>query len=179
MKKQIAAILLACALAGTVAAPVEASWLGKIGKILGGSGTSSSSSGQVVRHDWQPLYKTDYYTVFLDMNTYEKYGKAQDRYVNVWLRRDYTAEGSQWLGDNSNGRVKPDTITTCVYPVRYGVTYSSQDILQPRYYDVNHHLIYKGCLEDMKGDDQVGEYVPGDMNEQIRDMIFAKVGWNY
>lgn len=187
MKKQLAVALMTCALLGATAAPVEAGWWGKFVKGMGqvlqtnnhSSSSSSSSGNQMMTHNWQPLYKTQYYTVYMDMNNCEKKGEAQNRVVNTWLCRQYTAEGSQWLGETSNGKVQPDTITRCVYKVHYGVYFSQMYALSCFYYDANNHLIYKGELNDMNGDDKTGRYVPGDTNEHIRDLIFAKVGWNY
>lgn len=190
MKKQLAVALMTCALLGATAAPVEAGWWGKFVKGMGqvlqtnnhSSSSPSSSRNQMMTHNWQPLYKTQYYTVYMDMNNCEKVGEAQNRRVRTWLCREYTAEGSQWLGETSNGRVEPDVITRCVYYAYYGVYSSTRGISDsetPHYYDANNHLIYMGPLNDMNGDDKTGRYVPGDTNEHIRDLIFAKVGWNY
>lgn len=51
------------------------------------------------------------------------------------------------------------------------------------YYDVNGHLIFKAnwasSLGDMYDEVGFGDYVPESKNEQIKDILFNAVGWNY
>ena len=109
-------------------------------------------------------------------------GEAQNREIRAWFKREYTPEGSAWLGNNSSGQVKPDVITYSVYEATYG-TYRSYFSMPWYYYDVNGHLIFKAnwvsYLGDMYDEVGFGDYVPESKNEQIKDILFNAVGWNY
>lgn len=183
MKKQIAAMLIAITAATTVCTTADASWLGNILKNLPSSGSSttassSSSSSPSRAARWSKVYSTDNYTIYIDTSSIKTTGQAQNRDLYAWFKREFTPVGSQWLGDNSNGRVKPNVITHSVYKARYGVTSSNfYDVCY--YYDANNHLIYDSSLNDMYGESGFGRYVPDSPNEQIKDILFNAVGWNY
>ena len=185
MKKQIAAMLIAITAATTVCTTADASWLGNILKNLPSSGSSttassSSSSSPSRTARWSKVYSTDNYTIYIDTSSMKATGDAQYRSVNAWFKREYTPIGSQWIGDNSGGRVKPNVITYSIYRAYYGTNRSGSNVGDNwHYYDVNHHLIYQGCLGDYNDEVGFGEYVPDSPNEQIKDILFNAVGWNY
>ncbi len=189
MKKQLTAIALACGLVLAAEGAAEASWLSKILESASSSTTSGSSTragGPTNRADrWSKVYTTDFYTIYIDTSSIEKGGEAQGRYVKAWFKRVYTPEGSAWLGNNSRGAVKPDVITHSIYYATYGTTESdvcdvSMYVNGPwRYYDVKNHLIYAGPLADRYDENGFGRYVPDSPNEQIKDILFRSVGWDY
>ena len=184
MKKQIAAMLIAITAATTVCTTTDASWLGNILKNLPSSGSSttassSSSSSPSRTARWSKVYSTDNYTIYIDTSSMKTTGQAQNREIDAWFKREFSPIGSQWLGDNSNGRVKPDVITHSVYKAWYGVNSSNFYGGTTYYYDANNHLIYKGSLGDMWDEVGFGNYVPDSPNEQIKDILFNAVGWNY
>ena len=112
-------------------------------------------------------------------------GTAQNRVVEGWFKRVYTPEGSAWLGNNSEGRVKPDVITHSIYYAKYGTYGSQADFTKGGwlYYDANDHLIYNAngwiVLGDTHDEVGFGGYTPESKNEQIKDILFNAVGWNY
>ena len=187
MKKQIAAMLIAITAATTVCTTADASWLGNILKNLPSSGSSttasssSSSTNRAAR--WSKVYSTDNYTIYIDTSSIKTKGEAQNREIAAWFKREFTPIGSQWIGDNSRGRVKPDVITHSVYYAYYGVNSSSfnswSSQMTPSYYDANNHLIYRGSLGDLYDEVGFGTYIPDSPNEQIKDILFNAVGWNY
>ena len=181
MKKQIIAIMIAVAAAASVSTTADASWLSKVLNSLpssSGSSTSTSSSSTNRAHRWSKVYETENYTIYIDTSSMKATGEAQNREVSGWFKREYTPEGSSWLGNNSWGKVKPDVITHSVYYAYYGTNSSISDLAW-RYYDVNGHLIYKGPLGDVDDEVGFGRYVPDSQNEQIKDILFNAVGWNY
>ena len=182
MKKQLTAIALACGLVLAAGSAAEASWLSKILESASSSTTSGSSTradGPTNRADrWSKVYSTDFYTIYVDTSSMEKGGEAQHRYVQAWFKRVYTPEGSAWLGSHSNGRVKPNVITHSVYKASYS-TRGSGFYGDWKYYDVKNHLIYDGRLADCSDEVGFGEYVPDSPNEQIKDILFRSVGWDY
>ncbi len=186
MKKKLTAVLLACGLVVAAGGASEASWLSKILE----SASSSTTSGSSTRADgptnraerWSKVYTTDFYTIYIDTSSMKKSGDAQYRSVEAWFKRVYTPEGSAWLGNNSRGAVKPDVITHSIYYASYGTRSSSitWGTLQTwAYYDVKNHLIHKGALADYNDEVGFGEYVPDSPNEQIKDILFRSVGWDY
>lgn len=187
MKKQIIAMMIAVAAAASVSTTADASWLSKVLNSLpssSGSSTSTSSSTAKRAHRWSKVYETENYTIYIDTSSMKATGEAQNREVSGWFKREYTPEGSAWLGNNSWGKVKPDVITHSVYYADYG-TDSSRSMMgyssnySWRYYDVNGHLIYEGPLGDVDDEVGFGRYVPDSQNEQIKDILFNAVGWNY
>ncbi len=182
MKKKLTAVLLACGLVVAAGGASEASWLSKILE----SASSSTTSGSSTRADgptnraerWSKVYTTDFYTIYIDTSSIEKGGEAQNRYVRSWFKRVYTPEGSAWLGNNSRGAVKPDVITHSVYYAYYGTTDSGCSTTWT-YYDTKNHLIYKGRLADAYDENGFGHYIPDSPNEQIKDILFRSVGWDY
>ncbi len=185
MNKQIAAMLIAITAATTVCTTADASWLGNILKNLPSSGSSttassSSSSSPTRAARWSKVYSTDNYTIYIDTSSMKASGQAQSREITAWFKREFSPVGSQWLGDNSNGRVKPDVITHSVYQAVYRVNRSYYWANTCNYYDANNHLIYKSAsLADMHDEVGFGDYVPDSPNEQIKDILFNAVGWNY
>ncbi len=181
MKKKLTAVLLACGLVVAAGGASEASWLSKILE----SASSSTTSGSSTRADgptnraerWSKVYTTDFYTIYIDTSSIEKDGEAQGRYVRAWFKRVYTPEGSAWLGNHSRGAVKPDVITHSVYKATYRTTYSQS--WNWKYYDVKNHLIYDGTLADAYDENGFGDYIPDSPNEQIKDILFRSVGWDY
>ena len=165
MKKQIIAMMIAVAATASVSGTADASWLSKVLNSL------PSSSGSKV-------YETENYTIYIDTSSMKVTGEAQNREVSGWFKREYTPEGSSWLGNNSWGKVKPDVITYSMYTAYYRPGWS-QCSATWRYYDVNGHLIYKGELGDVHDEVGFGDYVPDSQNEQIKDILFNAVGWNY
>ncbi len=182
MKKQLTAIALACGLVLTAASTTEASWLSKILESASSSTTSGSSTragGPTNRAErWSKVYTTDFYTIYIDTSSMKKGGEAQGRYVDAWFKRVYTPEGSAWLGNNSRGAVKPNVITHSIYKASYS-TRGSDSYGDWKYYDVKNHLIYDGHLADCRDEVGFGEYVPDSPNEQIKDILFRSVGWDY
>lgn len=182
MKKQIIALCIAFTAMTAVSSTTDASWLGNILKSLpsgssGSSTTASSSSSPSRSARWSKVYSTDNYTIYIDTSSMKTSGQAQYREISAWFKREYTPVGSQWLGDNSNGRVKPNVVTHSVYEAYYRVGYSGCN--NWHYYDVNNHLIYSGSLGDVHDEVGFGDYVPDSPNEQIKDILFNAVGWNY
>lgn len=181
MNKKLTAIMLACGFVLAAGSTTEASWLSKILDSASSSTTSGSSTragGPTNRADrWSKVYTTDFYTIYIDTSSMEKGGEAQHRYVQAWFKRVYTPEGSAWLGNNSRGAVKPNVITHSVYRASYNTTRS--DSGSWKYYDVKNHLIYEGSLADCNDENGFGTYVPDSPNEQIKDILFRSVGWDY
>ncbi len=181
MKKKLTAVLLACGLVVAAGSASEASWLSKILESASSSTTSGSSTranGPTNRAErWSKVYTTDFYTIYIDTSSMEKGGEAQHRYIEAWFKRVYTPEGSAWLGNNSRGAVKPDVITHSVYKATYRTTNSQW--WNWNYYDVKNHLIYDGALADAYDENGFGNYIPDSPNEQIKDILFRSVGWDY
>lgn len=183
MKKQIIAMMIAVAAAASVSTTADASWLSKVlNSLPSSSGSSTSTSSSTVKrgHHWSKVYETENYTIYIDTNSMKATGEAQNREIRAWFKREYTPEGSEWLGNNSWGRVKPDVITYAMYRAWYGTGGSSiTGYGNWLYYDANGHLIYEGYLGDVHDEVGFGEYVPESKNEQIKDILFNAVGWNY
>ncbi len=186
MKKKMMTTVMVCGLALASYTCVGASWLGDLldsSSSVSSSGTSTraqttGAGSSLKREDrWSEIYKTDYYTIYVDATSLKKSGEAQHRSVEGWFKRVYTPEGSAWLGNNSGGRVKPDVITHSVYHAIYFV--NNSDWGDWFYYDVKNHLIYEGSLADVRDENGFGRYVPDSPNEQIKDILFHAVGWDY
>lgn len=131
---------------------------------------------------WLKIYENEYYTTYVEKNSIKTRGVAQDRELTAYLKRKYTPLGSQWVGENSNGRVAPDVITECIYFVFYRATHSTLDdytMRMPKYYDYAHHVVFNGPLGDMSGDNGFGKYDKKEENREIKTTLFSLVGWNY
>lgn len=145
-------------------------------------GWRTLSQKQTPETRWTKIYENEYYSTYIEKNTMETRGNAQNREMKAYFKRKYTPLGSQWLGENSNGRINPDTVTECIYYVFYWPTHSHLDDYtqkQPKYYDVNHRLIFNGPLEDMYGDTGFGQYNNKEENREIKTTLYSLVGWNY
>lgn len=188
MKKQIIAMMIAVVAAASLSTTADASWLSKVlNSLPSSSGSSTSTSSSTVKrgHHWSKVYETENYTIYIDTNSMKATGTAQNRVVEGWFKRVYTPEGSAWLGNNSEGRVKPDVITHSIYYAKYGTYGSQADFTKGGwlYYDANDHLIYNVngwiVLGDTHDEVGFGGYTPESKNEQIKDILFNAVGWNY
>lgn len=192
MNKKWAAVLIPVFMMTTLGtADVDASWWSKTMKKLdkwasqSSSSSSSSSSGGVVAEPtandvksnrWIEVQKNQYYTTYVDRKSFKAEGRAQDRRVTAYFKRVYTPIGSQVLGNNSNGRVKPDVITHSIAEERYKVNSYDDAWSTPHYYDVHGNLIYEGRLQDYSG---WAEYIPDSPEEQLKDTLFHMAGWDY
>lgn len=142
--------------------------------------TSSDSTTPETR--WIKIYENEYYTTYVEKTSIKTRGEAQNRELKAYLKREYTPIGSQWLGENSSGRINPDTVTECIYFVFYQPTHSHLDDYtrkRPKYYDANHRLIFDGPLEDMYEDTGFGKYDRKAENREIKTTLYNLVGWNY
>lgn len=178
--KKSAALLMAMALAVTMYGTSDASWLSKTLDKIGNVGTISQSDVNKEPDSksdrWVKVEENQYYTTYIDRRSAKATGTAQNRRVTGYFKREFTPIGSQWLGENSGGRVKPDTITYVIYDAQYWVNNCSFGSCH--YYDVNGNLIYEGVLEDMYYQ-RFGTYVPDSMQEQLKDRLFHAFGWDY
>lgn len=184
MKKMLFAMMMAVVFCFTAMPQVHASWLGNVWKqVKNWPTTTTTSSRQPTAASvnkngrWALVYQGDHYNVYVDMRTWKKSGEAQNRQVSGYFKREFNAIGSQWLGNISGGRVKPDVITHSVYRATYNVNSSNHN--SANYYDVHNHLIYQGTLSDFYDEAQFGNYVPDSPNEQIKDTLFHAAGWDY
>lgn len=191
MNKKWAAALIPVFMMTTLGtADVDASWWSKTMKKLdkwasqSSSSSSSSSSGGVVAEPtandvksnrWIEVQKNQYYTTYVDRKSFTADGTAQNRYIRAYFKRVYTPIGSQVLGNNSNGRVKPDVITYSIAKGWYSVNSYDEWITNPHYYDVYGNLIYEGGLQDYGS----GNYIPDSPEEQLKDTLFHMAGWDY
>lgn len=184
--KKVVALLLASALFTTVTVPTHASWLSKtldrLTSPVNQESVDSAPSQQSER--WIKVEENSLYTTYVDRRTFKAEGTAQYRKVSGYFKREFTPVGSQWLGNNSNGRVKPDTITYSIYHASYGVNSCQLDSASysiyghTNYYDVNGNLIYTGYLPDLDYQ-KFGRYIPDSMQEKLKDRLFHAVGWDY
>lgn len=195
MNKKWAAALIPVFMMTTLGtADVDASWWSKTMKKLdkwasqSSSSSSSSSSGGVVAEPtandaksnrWIEVQKNQYYTTYVDRKSFKAEGTAQNRRVTAYFKRVYTPIGSQVLGNNSDGRVKPDVITHSIAEGRYRVDSYDEafntPFQYPQYYDVHGNLIYNGVLQDY----HYGKYIPDSPEEQLKDTLFHMAGWDY
>lgn len=186
--RKSAALLIAMALSVMMYGTSDASWLSKTLDKISNAGTISSSDVNMepdAKSDrWIKVEENDLYTTYIDRRTAKASGTAQNREVTAFFKREFTPIGSQWLGDNSNGYVKPDTITYSIYHATYGVNSCRLDfvyrnqMINPQYYDVNGNLIYKGNLPDIRYQ-PFGSYIPDSMQERLKDRLFHAFGWDY
>lgn len=168
---------------------VEASWLSKQWKKLDNLSSDNGSysrQGSSSKTRMLLVSENQYFKTYVDTNSIEKRGTAQDRVVNVTLIKEYTPLGSQWLGVNSAGDISPDVITKSIVKARFGTKYISY-WGQSLYYDVHGNLIYAnrnefGTLPDLgyiNGGVRAGAYIPYSEAENIKERLFSMVGWNY
>ena len=192
MNKKWAAVLIPVFMMTTLGtADVDASWWSKTMKKLdkwasqSSSSSSSSSSGGVVAEPtandaksnrWIEVQKNQYYTTYVDRRSFKAEGTAQNRMVRAYFKRVYTPIGSQVLGNNSNGRVKPDVITYSITEGQYFVNSYYESWSTPHYYDVHGNLIYEGQLQDYV---HWARYIPDSPEEQLKDTLFHMAGWDY
>lgn len=192
MNKKWAAALIPVFMMTTLGtADVDASWWSKTMKKLdkwasqSSSSSSSSSSGGVVAEPtandvksnrWIEVQKNQYYTIYVDRKSFTADGTAQNRRVTAYFKRVYTPIGSQVLGNNSNGRVKPDVITSSISKGVYGVNWCNDSLEWVYYYDVHGNLIYEGRLQDYSNGEN---YIPDSPEEQLKDTLFHMAGWDY
>lgn len=182
--KKLLPILLTTTFLVTLSVPTNASWLSKTWDKLT-SPISQSSVDSVPNQKserWIKVEENSFYTTYIDKRTFKAEGKAQSRYVTGFFKREFTPIGSQWLGNQSHGRIKPDTIKYSIYEATYGVNschlaYTGNGT--PLYYDVNGNLLYQGRdLIDISYQ-SFGNYIPDSMQEKLKDRLFHAVGWDY
>lgn len=175
--KKVVALLLASALFTTVTIPSQASWLSKtldrLTSPVSQESVDSAPSQQSER--WIKVEENNLYTTYLDRRTVTTNGQAQSREIIGYFKREFTPIGSQWLGNNSNGSVKPDTIKYVIYKATYGVYRCTYYNRAWNYYDVNGNLIYQGHLPDTDYQ-RFGDYIPDSMQEKLKDRLFHAVG---
>lgn len=178
--KKIAALVIASTLAISVCIPTNASWLSKTwDKLTSPVSQSSVDSAPSQKSErWIKVEENNLYSTYVDKRTFKAEGTAQNRKVSGYFKREFTPIGSQWLGNQSNGRVKPDTITYVIYRASYGVNYCDGYYGPWHYYDVNGNLIYEGTLSDYTYQ-KFGTYIPDSMQEKLKDRLFHAVGWDY
>lgn len=137
------------------------------------------------------LGSNQYYTTYLDTKGISATGVAPNRYVKAQVVRMFTPLGSQWLGNTSDGLVKPDVITVSVTPVFWFWERGSFQGTDTFYYDVYANLVHKGRLHDVgysnggmydyawatKDYITVERYVPNSELEHMKDKVFALVDW--
>jgi hypothetical protein len=199
MKRGVATALVAIMLFGIGASAnsVQASWLSDAWKRLQKSSTTTSSDGSTTidtkglkdttnqSSRWSQVSENQYYRTYIENSTASASGTAQNRYVTVNVKLEFTPLGSQWLGNSSGGRVNPDVITHCFYSARYGVNYCQRGTfggsheISIKFYDANGHLIYDGVLYNLSSYQQWGSYTPESEQEQIKNKLFHAAGWDY
>lgn len=133
---------------------------------------------------WIKLTENQYFTTYADKLTLEASGAAQHRTVRGYFKREFTPEGSAWLAEHSDGKVKPDVITHVIFYQIYNVNTHQGDYKKnPKYYDVHDNLIYDGNLYDVQycktGNSRGEEYEPESEQERIKDILFKSFGWDY
>lgn len=188
MKKTIA-LLMTMALAVTMYGTSDASWLSKTLDKISNAGTISSSDvnqePDAKADRWIKVEENQYYTTYIDRRSAKATGTAQNRKVSAYFKREFSPIGSQWLGEASNGKVRPDVITYVIYHATYAVnrcyedsSYNSFAFKYPHYYDVNNNLIYEGRLPDITSYEW-GNYIPDSSPEQLKNRLFHAFGWDY
>ena len=178
--KKITTAILAATFFMSISAPTNASWLSKTWDKLTSpvSQESVDSVPSQKSERWIKVEENALYSTYVDKRSFKATGTAQNRKVSGYFKREFTPIGSQWLGNQSNGRVKPDTITYVIYGATYGVTRCSTYYGPWHYYDVNGNLIYEGILSDYEYQ-KFGDYLPDSMQEKLKDRLFHAVGWDY
>lgn len=174
------------ALAFTMYGTSDASWLSKTLDKISNAGTISSSDvnqePDAKADRWIKVEENQYYTTYIDRRSAKATGTAQNRKVGAYFKREFSPIGSQWLGEASNGKVRPDVITYVIYSATYAVnscySWTSFTNNTPHYYDVNNNLIYKGSLPDLSNYEW-GTYVPDSSPEQLKNRLFHAFGWDY
>ena len=105
------------------------------------------------------LGSNQYYTTYLDTKGIRAEGKSPNRHVVAQVVRVFTPLGSQWLGNTSDGVVKPDVITVSVTPEFCFWERATFQGTYTFYYDVYANLVHKGMLHDV-GYSNGGMYDP-------------------
>lgn len=168
-------------------ATADASWLSKqLDKLDAWSksqtAVSTTSDGTMSlppqSERWIKISENKFYATYGDTRTLKARGQAQDRQVEGYFKRVYTPIGSQWLGNTSNGYVKPDVITHSIYKASYTI-YNFTVTARPLYYDVHNNLIYEGSLTDLPSYFSGQRLTPDSEEEQIKDKLFHAFGWDY
>lgn len=184
MKKHAWLLMVPVFLAGVYTSSVDASWLSKrlekLDKISQSTITTDSNGTMTYpaqTNRWVKIAENKYYTTYADSRNLKAYGTAQNREVDGYFKRVYTPIGSQALGNGSDGRVKPDVITYCIYKREFYV-HSFSNVKSAYYYDVHNNLIYEGALEDFPHP-YGGNYIPDSETEQLKDTLFRMFGWDY
>lgn len=135
-------------LRGGVTASSQANWLSKqldkLTKISSPTIQESSDAAPTNSSRWIKVYEGKYFTTYIDRRSMKAEGQAQSREVSGWFKRVYTPTASYYLGVNSGGQVKPDTITHSIYKGCYRV--NEYNAATFTYYDVHNNLIYEGTL---------------------------------
>lgn len=196
MKKRVAIVMTICMLMSSSVA-TEASWLldtlkkvnntlesmnESLGAATGPQMNSSSQSEQIDPKSsrWVKVYENPYFTTYADKRSLKAGGQAQGRVVYGYFKREFTPLGSQWLGEQSGGYVKPNVITHSIYEGRYTTTEFRRSDSTPHYYDVHGNLIYEGYLADWgSAFGKAGAYIPDSEQERIKDILFHAFGWDY
>lgn len=195
MKKlfRVLTVLLIPFFFATMYSSVDASWLSKtldrLDRSLGSSSsTTTSSSDGTMRASqkgerWIEVSSNKYFKTFVDRRSLEAEGEAQRRHVSANVMHEFTPLGSQWIGNSSNGKIKPDVITRSITKkvVIYRVDgYRMYEYDGVQYYDVHGNLIYDGKLSDYENyKEYFKDYIPMSEEEQIKDKLFDMFGWNY
>ncbi|WP_127058527.1 hypothetical protein [Veillonella ratti] len=194
MKKlfRVLAVLLIPFFFATTYTSVDASWLSKtlerLDRSLGSSSsaTTSSSDGTMrvsqKGERWIEVSSNKYFNTFVDRRSLTAKGQAQHREVRANIMHVFTPLGSQWLGNQSRGDVKPDVITISITKdvVVFGVNHFYSTSHDAQYYDTHGNLIFEGYLADFNNAyTYSGKYVPMSEEEQIKDKLFAMFGWDY
>lgn len=200
MKKRVAIVMTICMLMSS-GVTTEASWLldtlkkvnntlesmnESLGAATGPQINSSSSQSEQIdpkSSRWVKISENKYFATYADKRSVKAEGEAQHRWVGGYFKREFTPLGSQWLGEQSGGAVKPNVITHSIYEASYGPSYGGS--IRPndvKYYDVHGNLIYKGALTDWWNDFRNSEYqryTPDSEQERIKDILFHAFGWDY
>ncbi|MCI1749963.1 MAG: hypothetical protein LKI17_01190 [Megasphaera cerevisiae] len=186
MKKIVSGVMImtmTCLLGGTA----NASWLSSIWNNAATSNTSTQATTTTMQAPdanssrWMAISSNQYFTTYADKRSLQATGTAQNRQVSGFFKEEFTPVGSQWLGEKSNGRVKPDVITHVIYHAYYGVnSHGYNGTTDAQYYDVHNNLIYQGKLIDFSFNMNDGScYIPDSEQEQVKDTLFKAFGWNY
>lgn len=191
--KKLTSILLTLFFVFSFANAADASWLSKMFDKLDALGPNVESSASAVNSApedpnssrWAKISENPYFSTFADKRTLKASGTAQNRKVEGYFKLEFTPVGSAWIGNNSDGAVKPDVITHAIFYQVYGVNehYGNN---KRHYYDVHNNLIYESDQLHRLIDSEYshtgwsGErYTPDSEQEKIKDILFKAFGWDY